>query len=102
MIDDLASMSKCGSDAVKSNAITNKFIESKRLELGSKKCNWIHISKNINDNQNCPELKVHDKVMNNSKEEKYIGDIITGDGKNEKNVLSRKSKGFGIARYDDL
>ena len=40
--------------------------------------------------------------MNNSKEEKYIGDIITGDGKNEKNVLSRKSKGFGIARYDDL
>ena len=35
--------------------------------------------------------------MKDSQEEKYIGDIITGDGKNVKNVLSRKVKGYGIA-----
>ena len=97
MIDDLATISKCGSDSIISNAITNKFVESKRLELGSDKCNRIHISSRKKETQVCPELKVHDRIMNNSDGEKYIGDIITGDGKNITNILSRKSKGFAIA-----
>ena len=45
MIDDLCNMSKCGTDAFKSNCITNYFVESKRLELGPKKCAQIHVSK---------------------------------------------------------
>ena len=35
--------------------------------------------------------------MNDSKQEKYIGDIITDDGKNTANIAARKAKGFGIA-----
>ena len=35
--------------------------------------------------------------MKNSQEEKYVGDIITGDGKNYKNINSRRSRGYGIA-----
>ena len=35
--------------------------------------------------------------MNSSKQEKYIGDVITDDGKNTANIAARKAKGFGIA-----
>ena len=34
--------------------------------------------------------------MDESVEEKYLGDIITNDGSNRKNILARKGKGFGI------
>ena len=37
MIDDLATVNKCGADSIVSNSITNTFVESKRLELGEKK-----------------------------------------------------------------
>ena len=37
MIDDLATVTKCGIDTIKSNSVTNSFIESKRLELGYEK-----------------------------------------------------------------
>ena len=35
--------------------------------------------------------------MNDSNIEKYIGDLISDDGKHSANIASRKSKGFGIA-----
>ena len=35
--------------------------------------------------------------MDDSKTEKYVGDLITEDGKNDANIASRKSKAFGIA-----
>ena len=34
--------------------------------------------------------------IENSNEERYLGDMITTDGKNFKNVSARKGKGFGI------
>lgn len=94
MIDDLATVSQCGTDTILSNSITNSFIESKRLELGDKKSNRLHIGKHTN--KNCYQLKVHENIMNTSKQEKYIGDIISDDGKNTANIAARKAKGFGI------
>ena len=78
--------------------MTNSFIESKRLELGYEKSNRLHIGNNKN-NKKCYNLKVHEKDMRTSKQEKYIGDIISDDGKNTANIASRKAKGFGIAGY---
>ena len=34
--------------------------------------------------------------LNPSESEKYLGDIISCDGRNSKNILSRRSKGVGI------
>ena len=34
--------------------------------------------------------------MNTSKKEKYVGDVITDDGKNIENIAARKGKGYGI------
>ena len=49
MIDDLLPISKCGQDSVVANAVTNSFVESKRLELSDKKCHRIHIGKRENN-----------------------------------------------------
>ena len=57
--------------------------------MGEKKSHKIHIGKKKNENL-CPQLKVHDKNMEDSQEEKYVGDIITGDGKNKKKYTIKK------------
>ena len=44
----------------------------------------------------CPTLKVHGTVMQEVTEETYLGDIISCDGKNSKNIKDRISKGVGI------
>ena len=36
------------------------------------------------------------QIMEEKSEEKYLGDVISTDGKNIKNVKSRVSKGKGI------
>ena len=94
MIDDIATVSKCGIDTVMSNSVTNSFVESKRLELGPKKSHRLHFGKKKKE---CLNLKVHDKQMANTNKEKYVGDVITDDGKNDENIASRRAKAFGIA-----
>ena len=37
-----------------------------------------------------------DVEMEESCEEKYLGDLIASDGSNKKNVAARKGRGFGI------
>ena len=77
MIDDIASINKCGIDSVISNSVTNAFIESKRLELGENKSHRIHIGcKNNKKEKSCPKLKVHNNIIKDSSEEKYVGDLI--------------------------
>ena len=43
----------------------------------------------------CPTLTVHGTVMEEVTEETYLGDIISADGKNSKNINNRISKGLG-------
>ena len=45
----------------------------------------------------CPSLKVHGTIMPEVTEEKFLGDIISSDGKNHKNIKHRLSKGIGIS-----
>ena len=47
----------------------------------------------------CPSLKVHGTIMPMPEvtEEKFLGDIISSDGKNHKNIKNRLSKGIGIS-----
>ena len=95
MIDDILTMNKCGIDSVMSNATTNSFVESKRLKFSENKCSRIHVGNSKIDK--CKEIKVHDKVIQDSKREKYLGDIITNNGRNDANIAVRKAKGFVIA-----
>ena len=44
----------------------------------------------------CPDLKVHGTQMEKVSEDTYLGDIISHDGRNSKNIKSRIAKGVGI------
>ena len=44
----------------------------------------------------CPTLKVHGTVLNEVSEELYLGDLLSSDGKNTKNIRNRISKGIGL------
>ena len=114
-IDDLLAVSECGIDTVKTNAYLNAKTSVKKLQFGGKKCHKLHIGKNQHV---CPDLFVDDwrmekidefetgirnlkdvfngdYAMEGVEDEKYLGDLLTTDGTNTKNVESRKSKGVG-------
>ena len=78
MIDDAISISECGPESVKVNALVKSKVELKNLRLGHSKCFQMHIGKNKTC---CPILIIQDKTMLTSDRERYLGDIITSDCK---------------------
>ena len=98
-MDDLNGISKCGKDSLALNIFLTTQIELKKLRFhvpdksGKTKCHKIHIGRK---NENCPTLKVHGTIMPEVTEDVYLGDILSCDGKNTKNIKSRISKGVGI------
>ena len=98
MVDDLNGIAKCGLDSVELNSFLTTQIEMKKLkfhvpdEKGKSKCHKIHVGGNT---KFCPKLKVHGTEMESVEEDTYLGDIISGDGKNTKNIQNRIAKGQG-------
>ena len=101
-VDDLSGISRCGSQSQSLNTFINTQIELKKLRFhttdahGKSKCHKLHIGKQSRD---CPVLKVHGTVMKEIKDDRYLGDIISSDGKNTKNIKDRISKGVGIIAH---
>ena len=99
MVDDINAISRCGLASVSLNTYINTQIELKKLRFhvpdqdGNSKCHKMHIGGN---KEMCPELKVHGTVMEGVEQDTYLGDVISSDGKNRKNVEKRISKGIGI------
>ena len=116
MVDNLVNISECGLESVKLNAFINAKSNTKKFQFGKEKCHKLHIGCK---DQNCPDLYLdtwkieeseeydtgskvikdvidQDYKIESSEEERYLGDLITSDGKNTKNILARKSKGIGI------
>ena len=72
-------------------------IEQKKLKFNEGKCHQLHIGDKKDENvRNCPETMVHDKIIIKSTKDKYLGDIVTNDGKNHENIKERTAKGVGI------
>ena len=78
------------------NAVINSFVECKKLTLSDSKCKRIHISKKKEKIQTCPELKVHDKSMVNTNQEKYLGDIVHSSGKIRHTIEEIRNKACAI------
>ena len=117
MVDDLACISVCGLETVQMNGFLNAKTNIKKLQFGEDKCHRMHIGRH---NSYCPDLFIDkwkvksvsedddsrkenkidsfegDFKMEDSDEEKYLGDLLTSDGTNAKNIKARKGKGFGI------
>ena len=93
MVDDVLAIQKCGTKSIKINTAINTFMEAEKLYLSEKKCNVIHVGSKW---ENCNELKVHNKKMHESKNEKYLGDSINSTGTQRGTIQERKQKGYGI------
>jgi len=74
------------------NSFINAQFEMKNLNLNKKKCHQIHIGK---PNANCPTLKSHQDNIIKVNQDKYLGDVISSDGKNDVNVKNKISSGLG-------
>ena len=98
MVDDILAVARC-SESLAVNTYINAQIELKKLwfhtpdQNSKSKCHILHIGKN---NKLCPTLMVHGTVMGRVTEDSYLGDVISADGSNSKNISSRVGKGMGI------
>ena len=118
MIDDVICVNECGYKTKSSNAFITFKTDSKKLQFGSNKCKKLHIGKQ-KEEYKCESLKVDnwqeveiindetgmqeiidicngEQVMEEKLEEKYLGDVISTDGRNIKNIKTRILKGKGI------
>ena len=99
MVDDLLTISRCSTASLGLNTYGNAQIETKQLrfytpdENGKTKFHFMHIERN---SHSCPELQVHGTKMEKVSEDTYLGDILSEDGRNTKNIRNRISKGVGI------
>ena len=93
MVDDIFDKQTIGVNAVMSNAVVNSFKEHKKLTLSKTKCHRLHCGKK---NPSCPELKVRDKKIHDSNEEKCLGDYISINAKHARTISKRRARGFGI------
>ena len=93
MVDDIITVSKCGSTSVALNQSVNTFVELKKLKLSKNKCSKIHIGKK---NKICPEHKVHNETMKVSEREKYLGDFVTDKANSKDTIKDRINRGHAV------
>ena len=99
MVDDILGIGVCGNKSIALNSYINTHIEMKKLRFhtpdirGKSKCHKLHIG---TPNRYCPELLVHGSPMEQVSKDTYLGDIISENGTNTANIISRVSKGIGI------
>ena len=106
MVDDVVCISECGYQTAMANAYIQCKTSSKKLQFGPTKCKKIHVGKqheehkcqplyvdswveNNENNNGKVELKdvcVGEEIMEEKEEEKYLGDVISKDGRNLKNI----------------
>ena len=113
LVDDIIALAKCGTQSVKLNAYLNAQSNIKNLQLGVKKCHKLHVGKNISI---CPDLYVDNWKLKPKEDiitsiwdqedsedapakletvpdEVYLGNVISFDAKQEKNVKKRVARG---------
>ena len=118
MVDDVLCVSECGFQTTMTHSYIKLKTDSKKLQFGAQKCKKLHVGK-VCEEFKCQTLEVDEwkeveilneetgvdeiedicegtEVMEEKMDEKYLGDIISRDGKNIKNVKSRVAKGRGI------
>ena len=90
MVDDIITVSKCGVESIKVNAIVQAKVECKQLELSHLKCYNMHTGKK---NQHlCPSLSIHGSKMLKYETKKYLGDILSTSEKINENINNRYNK----------
>ena len=93
MIDDVLTVSKCGSTSLAMKSLVNTFTLSKKLKLNKQKISEIHVGRK---STMCPQLFFQCQEMKQSDQRKYLGDMLHQNGKQYASIVDRISKGYGI------
>jgi hypothetical protein len=111
MVDDALAIIECGYKSSMMNAFINTKTSIKKLQYGVDKCFKMHVGKTCIE-EICPDLHVDgwklrmvDEIETGAlkqveeftgshavkevQSEKYLGDILSSDGKNNKNMMAR-------------
>ena len=119
MQDDTLAVSKCGYQTTKINSFLNTRTNVMGLQFGKDKCIKMHIGKRHNQDicvecnvdawtdvvidhkDGTHELKdkyIGKEIMKTVHEKKYLGDIISDDMKNHKNIKEKTDRAVGIVK----
>ena len=124
MVDDALAVTECGYETDMMNAYLNTKTSIKKLQYGVSKCFKMHVGRSCNKDicndlfvdgwrvENVTEVetgKIEEKdeydglhAMEEVNSEKYLGDILSNDGKNTKNINARKNRGIGLVTESSL
>ena len=116
MQDDTLGISVCGFRSIQMNQFLNTRTNLMNLQFGQDKCEKMHVGKtlnedictnmtvdswkevlfkNENDETELKDIHTGHEVMKEVTEKKYLGDIISQDGRNDKNIKDRTNKATG-------
>ena len=116
MVDDTLGISLCGLQTKRMSEFLNRRTNLMNLQFGCDKCDKLHIGKRQHEDI-CTTLTIDSweeeiyeneagnksvkdtfkgrEAMNEAHEKKYLGDIISRDGSNKKNIKDRTNKAQG-------
>ena len=86
-VDDVISFAEGEEDQREILQIINNFAIKHKIQWGQAKCKVMRIGKHKENNQ---QWRAGDMVIEETDRYKYLGDVITNDGKNKENILTRK------------
>ena len=116
MIDDSIAVGKCGMESILVNEYLNTKTNIKKLQYNEDKCYKMHVGR---EKEECPKVTINtwrvknvknivtskyeiaDEMgditeLNEAESQRYLGDIVQSNGKNDENIRKRREKGFII------
>ena len=88
-VDDVVTCADGNENQEKTLERINKFAKNHKLQWGQEKCKILQIGKHKETHK---EWKIGSMAIEKSDTYKYLGDILTSDGKNTKNLAERRNK----------
>ena len=107
MLDDLFAISYCGLESTQMQEFLNIKTGSKKLQYSIEKTFKMHVGKSRDiywckygfiDSWKDDPLQLKSVKVKETTRTKYLGEIISSDGKNTENISARKNRGFGTVR----
>ena len=90
-VDDVVSCAEGKQNQTRILDAINEFALKHKLKWGKQKCKILKVGKHYKDND---EWKLGEMTIDESPSYCYLGDEITSDGKNMRNLEKRKNKPF--------
>lgn len=89
-VDDVVSFAEGESEQWSVLTQIDQFAMNHKLRWGREKCQVMRVGKHKTDGNN--DWKIGDMPITETESYKYLGDVITNDGKNASNIKNRKDK----------